>query len=151
MLNCYPEKRVLSDRMLSHPWLYTPSPPAYFMYLPPHAGAPQSTSRSRHNATIWTSRRTSCTSMSPSRRTPRPRTMVTKLSLTTSSSGTRRWETSDTSIEASWIWGTSVTVMASSWRSWTSDPTGSSKLDQVPNPISNPIYHAVSTISGLYG
>ena len=31
MLNCYPEKRVLSDSMLSHPWLYTPTSPQYFM------------------------------------------------------------------------------------------------------------------------
>jgi hypothetical protein len=31
MLNCYPEKRILSNKMLKHPWLYTPSPPDYFM------------------------------------------------------------------------------------------------------------------------
>lgn len=31
MLNCYPERRLLADQMLSHPWLYTKSPENYFM------------------------------------------------------------------------------------------------------------------------
>ena len=31
MLNCYPERRILSDEMLKHPWLKTETPENYYM------------------------------------------------------------------------------------------------------------------------
>jgi hypothetical protein len=32
MLNCYPERRLLSDVMLHHPWLRSETPKDYYMY-----------------------------------------------------------------------------------------------------------------------
>lgn len=129
MLNCYPEKRVLSDKMLTHPWLHTPSPPQYFMYKRLYTGPPNSTRRSKPNATTSRRRRTRSINTSQNRKTRRPKIMEMRPNQMMSSLATRKWETFDTSTAASWTLATLATGMASSSKNWISDPIGSSKLD----------------------
>jgi len=129
MLNCYPERRTLSDVMLQHPWLHTMAPATYFMYHCHHLGLRSSTRRSKPNAMIWTSRGRKCTNMSRKTRMDRLRIMEALRIRTMSFSGTRRWEIFAILIAVLWIWGTSATEMASFWKNWISDPTGNSKLD----------------------
>ena len=45
MLNCYPERRKLSEVVLKHPWFYTSTPDNYFMYSTLHLGRTSSTRR----------------------------------------------------------------------------------------------------------
>lgn len=135
MLNCYPERRVLSEKMLSHPWLFTSTPADYYMYRLIYPGPNNNTSKSSQSDTTWRSRRTRCTSMSRRTRTERSRTTAGMTSLTMSSSNMRRLETSGTSTAVSWTWATSGTGRAFSCRSWISDPTGSLTLDELNHII----------------
>ena len=135
MLNCYPERRKLSDEMLNHPWLTSPTPNNYFMYPPCDIGLKMSTRRSRLSGTTWRRMRRVTRSTNTSRTTKtetmRTTTGEVRMSLM-SSSGTRNEGTSAISTAASWTWGTSGTGMGFTWISWTSGPTGSSRPDHHP-------------------
>lgn len=45
MLNCYPERRLLSDVMLKHSWLTSETPENYYMYASFNPGAKKNTKK----------------------------------------------------------------------------------------------------------
>lgn len=95
MLNCYPERRLLADQMLSHPWLYTKSPENYFMYAAVYSGTQSSTRKSKPKDTIWKCRRKSSINTNRKTKTERSRTTRGRMKAmrTTNSTATRRWGT----------------------------------------------------------
>jgi len=71
------------------------------------------------------------TSMNPRTRMGKLKIMwVMKVILMTSSSDMRRWEIFDILTVVLWIWATLDMARVFSWKSWTLDPTGNSKLDR---------------------
>lgn len=136
MLNCYPEKRILSEQMLKHPWLKTPASPTYFMQKIFDLGLNNSTTRSKQKDTTSRSKKMRSINTNRSCKTLKQRTTGQILNLMTSSSDMRRWEIFVISIVASWIWAISVMEMEYSWRNQISGQIGNLKLDRYPKILS---------------
>lgn len=86
--------------------------------------------RSKQRNTTCKLRKTKSINMNLKNKMDSWRTMEEMILPMTNFTATRRWEIFAISTEALWIWATSVTERAFSYKNWILDPIGNSKLDR---------------------
>lgn len=137
MLNCYPERRILSDVMLRHTWVHKKSSNNYHMYILMHLGLNRNIKKLRLRDMIYKFKKTKFINTNLKIKMLKLKIMEPMIqTMMTNFMDMKKQEISGTSIEVLWIWGTSDMETAFSQKNSILDQIGSFRLDSCMDRIS---------------